>query len=53
MSLETIRNLIKVLCGVMALVNMVVMIKAKKAGDTNEVIENGFWAIIMTLIWKL
>jgi hypothetical protein len=51
--METFRLVIKIACAVMALVNLVAMCKAKTDGDTNDIITNGIWAIIMLLIYKL
>lgn len=51
--MENVKMVLKVVCAVMALVNMVFMCKANKEKDTNAMVSNGFWAVIMVLLWKL
>ena len=53
MKLETIYELVKILCGIMAMVNMVQMIGGAKEKSHEKMVECGFLAIIMTLLWKL
>jgi len=47
------RTVIKFLCAIMAMVHMVCMAKAHKKGDTNAMVSCGFWAVIMTMLWKM
>lgn len=53
MSLEMVYNIVKILCGVMAMVNLVQMISGAKERNHEKMVECGFLAIIMTLLWKL
>lgn len=49
----TARIVIKALCAIMSMVHMVGMAAAHKKGDTNAMVSCGFWAVIMTMLWKL
>ena len=53
MGKNNVKEIVKILCGVMATVNMLNMVIAVKTGNTNDFIVSSVWAIIMTLNWRL
>lgn len=46
-------EIVKIMCALMAMLNMINTVKAKKEKDTDAIIINGFWAVIMTMLWRL
>lgn len=51
--METFRIVIKIMCAVLSIVNLVIMTKSAYDGNTNEIITKGVWAIVMILLYKL
>ena len=52
-AIDVVAELVKIVCGFLAIVNMYQMIKAAKAEYMIGVVEGGFLAVLMAMIWKL
>ncbi|MBQ5708801.1 MAG: hypothetical protein IIV62_02445 [Anaerotignum sp.] len=52
-AIDVAAELVKVACGFLSVVNMCRMIKAAKAEHLTGVVEGGFLAVLMAMIWKL
>jgi hypothetical protein len=52
-TVEVVAELVKIVCGFLAIVNMYQMIKAAKAEYMVGVVEGGFLSVLMMMLWKL
>ena len=52
-TIGVVAELVKIVCGFLAIVNMYQMIKAAKAEYMVGVVEGGFLSVMMMLLWKL
>ena len=52
-TIDVVAELVKIACGFLAIVNMYQMIKAAKAEYLIGVVEGGFLAVLMAMLWKL
>lgn len=52
-TVDVVAELVKIVCGFLAVVNMYQMIKAAKVEYMIGVVEGGFLAVLMAMIWKL
>lgn len=46
-------EVVRILCGLMAIVNMAMMFKSRKDKKELDLLCNGFFGIVMVLLWKL
>lgn len=52
-TIGVVAELVKIVCGFLAIVNMYQMIKAAKAEYMVGVVEGGFLSVLMMMLWKL